>query len=219
MILGDVLKSLRVRLDDEGQPPLWSDNALVDYINDAVNEACVRALLIYDSSAASAVTSLPITAGQAVYHLDSRILQVVRCRFNGTLLCRRQKDQLDSTEGSRWEDRTGPPWAFIEEESTLQLYPVPAGAGTVQMDVRRLPLERLEVDDPDAELEINDQHITRMLEWCLHLAYSKRDSDTEDLQRAARHENLFTAAFGERPSASVQRQRKVKRGQTIDPEW
>jgi hypothetical protein len=82
-------------LDDLAPPYLWQDTELLRYLNYAEVQACRRAHLIIDGTtandsgtAATAGTlgqkplcTLSIIAGQAVYNLSPKILQVKRCQF------------------------------------------------------------------------------------------------------------------------------------------
>jgi hypothetical protein len=82
-------------LDDVAEPYRWKTAELLRYLNYAEVQACRRAHLIIDGTtandngtAATAGTfgrkplcSLTIVAGQAVYSLSPKILQVKRCQF------------------------------------------------------------------------------------------------------------------------------------------
>jgi hypothetical protein len=55
--------------------------------------------------------------------------------------------------------------------------------------------------------------------WALYRAYLRRDEDQTDPSLASTHLTLFTAAFGERPDANVQRRRQEHRSRTTTINW
>lgn len=56
--------------------------------------------------------------------------------------------------------------------------------------------------------EIHANHHRLLVEWVLFHAYSKRDEDIYDPNKASLHEARFAAAFGVRPDANVRRKRR-----------
>lgn len=236
MTLSDLLKKLRRRLNDKALPYLWDDAELTEYLNEAVDEAADRARLIYDET--SSLTQFDVTADQAFYPLNNRVLDVDRVKLNGHLLRRKTKMQLDNGEFSgyargryetyanphhgmssavTWENDTGTPWAFIEEVNSIQLYPKPVVSGKLTLSLWRLPLEPLV--GPDDEPEIPAQHHPRLIEWALHLCYLNRDSDAEDQVRAEKYAADFEQSFGARKDANVQRKQKIKRIAVVRPRF
>jgi len=215
--LEDLLAELRVRLDDEAQPYLWSDETLVAYLNEAEREACVRARLIYDDTTPE-FTVLAVTAGNPIVALDTRVLAVDRAILDGRELDRTNVLEMDRRHhGWNWRERTGRPFEFIEEQTSLRLAPVPQENGVLRLSLWRLPTRDMVAltDEP----EIAQRFHLQMIEWAIHLAFKRRDADAEDAQRAALAAATFTAAFGERPSADVQRKQKIKRVPVVRPQW
>ena len=69
----------------------------------------------------------------------------------------------------------------------------------LSLTVLRTPLADMEADDD--EPEIPARYHRDLIDWCCHLAYLLRDSDTESFQRATAFEQRFTQRFGPRLSA------------------
>lgn len=75
MNLEQLITAARGALQDEKEPYLWSDELLVDYLNEGVQEACERAKLIEDATT-EAVCRIPVVPGQASYALHPSVLEV-----------------------------------------------------------------------------------------------------------------------------------------------
>lgn len=215
MKLSDLITELRVLLDDEAQPYLWSDPQLTSYLNEAENEACIRARLIYDED--SDLTRLQAAANDPVLPLNALMLAVDRVYAADRALTRTTSDELDNLHGGRWKTTTGQPRRFFEEETYLRLFPTPTADTDVQIACWRLPLDPL--TDQDDEPEIHVRFHMQMLDWAAHLAFKRRDADAQDLQRAATHEARFSGSFGIRPDANVARKRRLKNVPICRPIW
>lgn len=215
MTLKELIAELRSQLDDSAEPFLWSDAELTGYLNDAERQACERALLIYDD-APSALTKLTLKTGRARYPINPLILSVERVvpelAANDRFICQRTLDWLDENLG-RWQEQTGKPSHFVDLVRTLLFVGIPSVDENVILTVYRLPLEPMEGNDD--EPEIQPQHHLRLMNWAMHRAYLKRDSDTFDKNRAALHDSLFAADFGMRDNANVMRLKRRKRDTTV----
>jgi len=77
MTLGELRAALRSRLDDTTRDYLWSDAELNAYLNQAVDEACLRAQLGLDSTT-SVATSIAAQAGVSKYPLHASVIYVER---------------------------------------------------------------------------------------------------------------------------------------------
>jgi hypothetical protein len=229
--LAELRTALRQRLDDLASPQLWSDDELTAYLNEAQREAAERALLLYDSS--SSVTQLRVSAGTALYNVDPLVLRIDRAVLasNGNVLRRTTTDELDNevchwlyidaygvaSANTPWELRTGQPRGYIEQIGSIRLVPIPTSDDLVKLSLWRVPLEDM-ADDGD-EPEIPPRHHARLIDWGERCAYLKRDSDTYDANKAALAEARFTAFFGERPDANVQRKRQIRRVPIVRAHW
>lgn len=197
MNLGQLRAQARILLDDTEQDYLWSDAELNLYINDAEQEACIRALLIDDDNNADFNISVNTTSKR--YALNENIVLI-----NGARLLSRPDDPFD---------------AWVATETHLMLNELLVQADTLVLSVYRLPLAPM-VSDNDTP-EINSKHHYRLLDWVLYRAYSKKDSDAEDIARAQKHEMEFIKSFGQRQDNNVLRKQKSNRPKTVafNREW
>lgn len=204
MKLGELLAMVRRdELDDDSTPYLWSDASLIEYAEDAENEACRRASLLRDATT-TAICRITLAAGTASYDIDPRVLRVRRARLVGNAPLRPMTTaELDECR-SGWEDESGEPVAYVADWETgaLRLYPTPNAVGTVELQVVRLPL--VAMNDMEDTPEIHARFHRDLRHWIVKRAFSKKDSETEDLKRAAEAEARFAAAFGPPLSARTE---------------
>lgn len=215
-------------LDDLEVPYLWSDATLLRYLNYAEVQACRRAHLLIDSSttndsgtAATASTAgqkalcqITLVAGQSVYSLNSKIIQVKRCQIIGMdypLLGPLTHIELDERY-SGWNGTSGTvgtagtsgfPYAFMNEPTgSITFILAPGQSGTANLLVSRLPLLPF---TSSSSPEIPDKYHEWLLNWAAHLAYLKDDSDTFNPEKAKYYEGKFIEQFGQLPSAKDER--------------
>ncbi|XJC72750.1 hypothetical protein ACHFCA_17275 [Delftia tsuruhatensis] len=112
MRVEDIIRRFREAVRDTADPPFWSTEDIVEYLNEAVQEACERAKLIEDR-ATPAVCTITLEPGKSSYDLHRSVLQVKRLALRGRVLEETSVEQLDSTYGA-WETRSGMPryWVF-----------------------------------------------------------------------------------------------------------
>ncbi|MFA5387503.1 MAG: DUF6682 family protein [Candidatus Paceibacterota bacterium] len=186
----------RSDLDDAAQPYLWSDDDLIEYADDAQNEACRRGRLLVDSTTAD-TCQIAVLAGTHTYALDARVIRVNRARLSGESrpLGFRQMRKLDDLSPG-WEDWSGTPEVILPDwqEGSIRLVPSPDSAGTLNLTVVRLPLAT--INDPDDAFEVRDEHLRNLRHWIVYRAFLKRDSETYDPERAAQALALFEREFG-----------------------
>lgn len=201
-----ILDEVRTLLDDELEPYLWSDATLMLRLNTAVAEVCIRARVIKDST--SAVTSIALVAGTAVYAVDPAVFMVGRARVAG------ERNMLTLTN-AKWMDANRPGWddatwaesgtpefaVFDLADHTLRVHPIPADAGTLSMTVWRQPLESEKVESDTDEPAIPANWHGELKHHILFECYSDMDSEKRNPERAAQHYALFEQRVGRRPSA------------------
>ena len=208
MLLNDLIISGQNQADEIIDKPdlLWSLDEWTEYANDAENEACKRAELIIDSS--SALTSITVSSGVAIYTVDEKILRIIRAKLSGSAepLVKTSRRVLDVTYPD-WENDSGTVRSWLPESTNkITLYRKPAAAGTLSFVVSRVPLlPMLLVDKLTQSPEIDEQYHQGLVDWMLHRAYSKQDSETLDKGKAKEHLARFTKRFGERPPAVIQK--------------
>lgn len=194
---------------------LWSDEEIVGYLNEAVNEAAERALLIEDHSS-SAACSVVLQAGVGEYPLHPAVIKIKRASWNGRPIHPTSSEKLDC-EHIAWETLAGRPDRYIHTGSdTLRLFRIPRAedisvSGAVALTVYRRPLVPFTLDDTDKVPELNEIYHYRLMQWMYRCAYLKKDTETFDENAALKHDAAFTASFGQRPDANVQRKRRDRR--------
>ncbi|MBZ0158397.1 MAG: hypothetical protein K8I29_19540 [Alphaproteobacteria bacterium] len=202
MTLQEILDAARNDfLADKNTPKLWSDDTLARYANEAEREACRRADLLIDSTTI-AVCSIAVSANTASYALHGKIRRVLEAKLASqpVPLFLKTKGELDELY-PEWRNETGTPVYVIPNPTTVRLVPTPTATDTLALEVVRLPLADMSLEDPDATPEIPEAYHFDLIDWICHLAYSKQDAETMDLEKAKLHEARFTAKFGPRPSA------------------
>lgn len=210
MNLEELIKVCRARANDAVLPYLWSDEDWILFLNEAEAEAAERAELLLDIST-PAVCQITVTAGVSTYPMHRSILKIQRAKLDlgRSPLMETSIEELDNASNG-WESKSGNPGRFFQtSDTTLTLVPTPMAADVLRLRVYRLPIRPM-ADDNDMP-EIAARYHYRMLDWALRCAYLKQDSETLDKAKAAEHEAIFVAAFGERPDANVQRKRRDRR--------
>jgi hypothetical protein len=206
MKLSEIIIAAQNQADEVIDKPdlLWSLAEWTEYANDAENEACIRANLLIDQS--SALANISVLSGVATYALDEKILLIKRAKLStGTEpLVKTSRRVLDATYPN-WESESGSVRSWLPDDTNkVTLYKIPQATSTLNLMISRLPLTPMELvtkltDSP----EIDEQYHMGLVDWMLHRAYSKQDSQTLDIGKAKEHLKRFTLRFGERPPASA----------------
>jgi hypothetical protein len=143
MTLTELDTAFRERADDVATPYLWSLALVLQYANEAQNEANRRSRLLGDTTTA-AVCQIPIVAGTSTYAVDPRVLFIRRVQL-GTQDFPLQKYQVGDLDRSfpGWErstDVSSPEvWCPVEDHK-IRLVPTPDANDTLYLHVIRDPL-------------------------------------------------------------------------------
>ena len=223
MILDELLSKTRKVLDDIVEPYRWTDAELVGYLNDVVEEVCVRTRSIVDSS--SSLCSVTFAAGATAVTLDPCIYSVRRVRIDGS------RDPLDLTdtkvlddEYPGWDDSTiyasGTPVAciFDYDERRLRLFRTPSEDTVLRLQVWRGPNENelLEVGDDQGEPVLPALMQRELHRYAAAQAWLDGDEERMNHDQAAKQLAMFEEAYGPKPSLheirswSVQKRRKTR---------
>ena len=216
MTLVELIALYRIESNDRATPPFVDEAQLTEFANEAEEEACRRAELLRDSTAA--LCSLAFASGVAVVSLDPRIIDMRRVRLASdplplSVLAVDEMDELSPA----WEDETGTPRAVVTgyQSNALRLYPIPTAADTLRLTVTRLPLEPMANDD-DAP-EICASYHRALVQWMLYRVYSIQDSELLDTDKAAKCLANFEREFGRRQSARNEQWRAERHSMTATP--
>ena len=217
MNVEELVAQFRVDADDELAPFLWTEQAVITWLNEAEEEAVLRGRLLFDA-VTPAICQLPATADRATYPLHKLLYEIahLRFKFNGDirsepvhLITRNELDRIRPDWRNETDDQ--PIRYAIQDEKTLQLVPTPRRPGVLHIEGYRFPLKPL--TDGAQTPEINTSHHRLLVHWALHRAFSKPDAETFDQVRADRSEKDFTRYFGQRPDSGQRRETQYDRPQ------
>lgn len=203
MNLRDLIDGARTESQDVAKKHLWSDEELVGFFNEAVDEVCVRARSIEMDD-----IELPIAAQDPYADIPEYLWSIQSVKAFGRKLLMLDRQMLDACEGDDWESRTGTPVACYEIGGRLRLYPIPDTAGEATVHAFCTPDSAMEGDDDEPQGVKSRLH-RKLIDWALHRAYSKKDADTFDANLAAVHEARFDAVFGPRPDEKAMRRLRI----------
>lgn len=202
MTLGDLMTLFRQEADDETAPYMWSDVEVIDYANDAQNEACRRARLIVDSRTA-AICTYAVSIGNPIVPLDPRIITIKRAKLTARSipLVRTPLKTMDE-ERPGWEALTGQVTEYVPdyETSVLRLFRSPTAADTLTLTVARLPLADM-TDPTNDSPEIRADYHRSLRFWMMYRAYSKKDIELLNAREAQINLAAFEAEFGKKSAA------------------
>jgi hypothetical protein len=221
LTLADIRRRARSRLDDLTPNYLWSDIELLDYINDTVRDACIRAnLVVQDDIPIPFVQNVDLT-WKAKYALPSGYLDVKSVYLGSQPQVTLQRTSFRRSEQyySNRPTYTGTPYAYALDQTqagsgddtgifvrSITFIGTPTKADTAYMDVRRLPV--LLESDGDVP-EIDEIWHPDLIYGIAALAYLKRDADTFNEKKSEKEFALFEERFGPRLPAVVIRERQT----------
>lgn len=207
MTLEQLIAQFRADARDNVAPYFFSSDAVTGWLNEAEDEAAIRARLLFDD-ATVAVCAITVVADTHTYATHAAMLDITRAAFTPTggeplalhLVDRTEMERMDPD----WRTSTGDPAYLVQDDTRVRMVPTPAVAGALVLECHRLPLVDME-DDDDAP-EIAAAHHRHLVHWALHRAFSVPDSETIDPTRSASAEREFTRYFGIRPDAEKRRE-------------
>jgi hypothetical protein len=208
MKLSELLSRFRTESNDKVQPYFNDDVDVTAWLNDAVQEACLRSRLLHEHSNPD-VCRIAVSSGRSQYALHDSLYELTNIYYDpGNGACIRQielasEEMLTCCYYKDWRTRTGRPDHAIQSDTGLRLVPTPDEDGILILEGYRLPLEDM-VDPADAP-EINKAHHLHLVQWALHKAFSIPDTEFFDPNRAQIAEMKFTEYFGDRPDADLRR--------------
>lgn len=206
MTLEQLIERFRIEADDRVDPYLWEDEWLIDWFNEAQDEAAIRARLLLDDYTTE-LCQIAVTPGVDSYALHPKLYEIAHLRFVSTdlpsepkMVTREWLDRMQPEWRSLPQD--APKWA-IQTDTRLRLVPVPSVAGTLHLEAYRLPMNAMATGANKPE--IHQAHHIHLIQWVLYRAFGKPDADAHDPQRAERAYAMFEQYFGKRPDADLRR--------------
>ena len=198
--LAELVTRWRLKLDDNTEPYLWSNQEFTDYMNNAINQLCREIPLIEDYSTA-AICNVTVLNGSTTLSISDRIIYIKRAK----LLSQERPLTMVSLEHmdykySDWEDATSdePSLLIVDGMGTnkVRLYPPSNAADTLKLTVIRLPqYDMTYASDSAASPEIPGKYFDKLDNGVIYQAYLKQDADTMDQKKSDYHLKLWMKDF------------------------
>lgn len=198
---------------------IWSDDALVRYINDAYRRFARRSLLLRDATNPQ-YTQVVLVPGQSIYELDTAVLAVISAKYDADEndLPHAAHDDLNTApyaDPLLWDVNQlsttdpGRPRAYTTDEAVtigsqtqinLRVYPTPSDAELdkiIYMRVARLPSAPVTLANLGDEPEIPEDYHLDMLGWAAYRALSNHDVDGNAEAKAEKFKTAFNTVLDE----------------------
>lgn len=197
----------RVRLlaQDTATPYLWQDEDIDDWLNEAQQEAAIRARLLRATPASHpALCEYPLAAGETAITVPDQIYEISHQEWAAG--SERRPLKLVSRE---WMDTTLPGWRampaadpdyLVQDRQQLEVVPPPIADGSVRIEGYRLP-EPMQANNDEPRIPL--AHHIHLVQWALHVGYSLPDAETFNPGKSQAAEAEFTRYFGARPDADL----------------
>lgn len=207
MTVDSLIKEIRSRIDDRADPPLFSDDDLIEWLAQAEAEAAERADLLPGSVSLNVSNGIPFVA------IDPAIRRIEYAELRGDdigyVLAQRTEKQLDLSING-WRTRTQLPREFVHrQDGSLRLSAIPDRDYTLYLDYYAVPEDR--IADLSDTPTINEEHHLPLIHWVLHIAFLRPDAETFDPAKSAMAEVEFTRYFGRKLSADHRRRVRANR--------
>lgn len=225
-----LISGFRVMSGDHSVPPLWSDEAITGWLNEAERRAARAARLLFDrdTPAFCQITLLPDVRQYRLHPkvYDVEHIALERPGSNGQRKAVKRADSADvqwSLDNrpnlSGWADcfdLSGDSDGADTRGMVLRLDRKPAETGGVlHLNVYRYPRFDMEQDGDEPEIAL--RHHEHLIDWALHRAYLIRDIEGSASPRAERHKKMFTDYFGELQDVNVLRKQQRHRPPVVRP--
>jgi len=224
--VADYIQRVRVRLDDlDATPYLWSDQEIVDALNDSLIDAALRADLTVQMNYQIPFTQVsPGGAWNDTYALPSRTTDIRSVRLAsrpGISLTRASVRRNETLYNGRPTSSATHPLRYFPDITiagkgvdkgllvrSIQFSPIPTAANTALVDLARLPAE-LSLDDLEAFPEIDAMWQPDIVYGITARLLLKNDMETYKPKKSEKDFAMFEGVFGIRVPASVLRERQT----------
>lgn len=215
MNLRELIDAFRVEADDRAKPYFSSDQQVIDWLNEAEREACIRARLIHE------VVEISVAAGDPGIVVDPLVIEIFHAQLvdSGgriTELWPTERMEMDRRRRG-WRSETRCPDGYVHDDKSLVLNAIPDADYTLRIEVYRLP--DMDMAEVTSAPEIAEIHHRQLVDWALYRAFSVPDADKFDSKRAGQAEARFERYFGKRPAARVRRRQHANRPHHNQPCW
>lgn len=215
MDLLELIDKFRTLTKDKSLPYMWEDDDIKLWLNEAQEEAALRARLLFDKTSDFCTIAVTVAAG-SVYTLDPLINEIEYAylitasgiRHKITATDRMHLDDWDPY----WREYTGVPKWFIQDDTQIEIAGDLQEDFTLKLEVYRDPLENIEDTRTDTP-EISSHHHKHLLKWVLHRAYLVNDSDKYAAKLSRQYLEEFETYFGIRPKSGRRIKEQANRPQ------
>ncbi len=135
----------------------FSDEQLLDWINEGVRECAVMNNLLQKSGTSASVI------GTSDYALPTDILKLHSVKYDGVKLDILTLEQFDARYGTA-DDITGTPMVCYIWAGKVNFFPAPAAVGSIRIDYIYDPVI---ITDPNTELSIPVSYHQRIIDYTL----------------------------------------------------
>jgi len=215
--LDDMISKFRREMEDTVEPYLWSEDDIVDYLDQAQDEFCEKV------DALTSIVEITYSATDEYVDLPNYVTRVRYAELvDGTRVALFNAEEWREDRGlsddygvsihqSSWQTDTNEKVSAVItdlETDKLRLYPIPTADSSLKVHVYRRPVELL----ADAgEFEVKDKAQQRcILLKARALAYEKHDAETYNPRMAAEYEQRFEVRTSELASASSRSKRRAR---------
>lgn len=207
----DLVKKYRIDAEDRVVPYFATTSMIVAWLNEAEEEAAIRAHLLREVSNPDLCEIAVTVAGGNTYPLHEAMVWITRAQFIPDGLTAADACPLHLISHTeidrvfpRWRTTTEQPRYLIVHDTTVQLGCLPLTDGLLQLEGCRVPLDKIE-DRTSESPEINRAHHRHLVLWALYRNYSRPDSQVYDPGRAQKALDEFERMFGARPDGKLRR--------------
>jgi hypothetical protein len=207
VIASELLDLFRSDVDDQATPYLWSDTEVYLYMDDAYKSFVRKTGGISDET--SALTLIPIVAGESYSEVSSKILKFRLATLVSTqdpVLIVNAEDVVNLAKYDygvlRPLNQNTPgrvTHMVVGVERTAAVGKVkwvqkPIVSDSVQLTVMRMPLDDVTEANPSFAFdEILSEHHQHLLAWMKHRAYGKQDAESFDRGKREEYKIEFLA--------------------------
>lgn len=223
MTLKELLRLFRVQANDKVEPYFHEDEDIIAWLNQAVDEACIRGRLVHESHNAD-VCAIQVAVDQSQYPLHESLYEITRLTFvpgNGETQSELRlvsEEWLNLYYYDNWPVMKGKPQFAIQSDTAIRLVPTPDLVGELFLEGYRTPIEAMAIDD-DKPSDLHKQHHVQLVEWALHKAFSIPDTEFMDPNRSAIAYQNFEQYFGVRPDSDLRRQTREDFEHRVKPDF
>ena len=149
MHIKDLINTARIEAWDNSNPPLFSDNELAMWANEAQMEACLRKKLLRENYN-PVLVQFDIIAGVRSYPLDTRMFEITHAQLvpKGQVggipwILGITTDEEMDTISNFWRSQPFRPMAIIHRDNALDTDCIPNASYTINVEGYRLPIATL----------------------------------------------------------------------------